>query len=93
MTDWTSAHAPTLDDIETLAREAFKGLPEEFRALTGEIVFMVQDFPGEDVIEDMELQSDFDILGLFSGPNLAARIALYLIPNRRIFETPVRDQV
>jgi len=72
MTAWTEANAPTLDDIETLAREAFAGLPEEFRALTGEIVFMVQEFPDNDVIEDMELQSDFDILGLFSGPNLAA---------------------
>ncbi len=72
MSNWTNAQAPTLDDIETLAREAFAGLPEEFRALTGEIVFMVQEFPDADVIEDMELASDFDILGLFSGPNLAA---------------------
>jgi predicted Zn-dependent protease with MMP-like domain len=72
MADWTNSEAPTLDDIETLAREAFAGLPAEFRQLTGEIVFMVQDFPGQDVIEDMELESDFDILGLFSGPNLAA---------------------
>ena len=34
---------------------------------------MVQDFPDEDVVEDMELQSDFDILGLFTGPDLATR--------------------
>ena len=52
---------------------AFAGLPEEFRALTGDIVFMVQDFPGADIIEDMELETEFDILGLFMGPDLAAR--------------------
>ena len=71
--DWKDATAPTLDDIELLAREAFAGLPAEFRALTGEIVFMVQDFPDDDVIDDMELESPFDILGLFQGPDLASR--------------------
>jgi predicted Zn-dependent protease with MMP-like domain len=71
--DWTDAAAPTLDEIEILAREAFAGLPEEFRALTGDVVFMVQDFPDSDVVDDMELETEFDILGLFSGPDLAAR--------------------
>jgi predicted Zn-dependent protease with MMP-like domain len=71
--DWTRTEAPSLDDIETLAREGFASLPHDFRALTGEIVFMVQDFPDDEVIEDMELESGFDILGLFQGPDLAAR--------------------
>jgi predicted Zn-dependent protease with MMP-like domain len=70
--NWTGHNAPSLDDIEALARQAFAGLPAEFRALTGEIVFMVQDFPDDDVVKDMELESEFDILGLFSGPDLAA---------------------
>jgi predicted Zn-dependent protease with MMP-like domain len=71
--DWTRTEAPMLDDIETLAREAFAGLPQAFRALTGDVVFMVQDFPDDDVIEDMELETPFDILGLFQGPDLASR--------------------
>lgn len=71
--EWTNAESPSLDDIELMARDAFAGLPEEFRALTGDIVFMVQDFPGADIIEDMELETEFDILGLFMGPDLAAR--------------------
>ena len=70
--DWSQRNAPALDDLEQLALEAFAGLPAEFRALTGEIVFMVQDFPADDVIADMELESGFDILGLFSGPDLAS---------------------
>jgi predicted Zn-dependent protease with MMP-like domain len=71
--DWTRIEAPSLDDIETLARDAFASLPEGFRALTGEIVFMVQDFPDEDVIEEMGLETGFDILGLFQGADLASR--------------------
>ncbi|MDE2476145.1 MAG: metallopeptidase family protein [Alphaproteobacteria bacterium] len=71
--DWTNAEAPSLDDIETLARDCFSELPESFRALAGDITFMVQDFPDVVVIEEMELETPFDILGLFQGPNLAER--------------------
>lgn len=71
--DWTNAEAPSLDDIEALARDCFSELPESFRALAGDITFMVQDFPDVVVIEEMELESPFDILGLFQGPNLAER--------------------
>jgi len=71
--DWTEAHAPTLDEIERLAVEGFASLPQEFRALTGDVVFMVQDFPDKEVIDDMELESEFEILGLFSGADLADR--------------------
>ena len=69
--DWTAAEAPTLDDIEAMARDAFAGLPEGFRGLTGEVVFMVQDFPDDSVVKEMNLDSEFDIMGLFSGPDLA----------------------
>jgi predicted Zn-dependent protease with MMP-like domain len=71
--DWTDKAAPSLDDVEALARDAFAGLPAKFRGLTGDLVFMVQDFPDEDVIGEMGLETDFDILGLFQGPDLAAR--------------------
>jgi predicted Zn-dependent protease with MMP-like domain len=71
--DWTNAQSPTLDEIERLAIEAFESLPQEFRALTGDVVFMVQDFPEKDVIDEMALESEFEILGLFSGPDLADR--------------------
>ncbi len=58
---------PTLDDIETLAREVFDRLPDEFRDRCGDILFRVEDFPDEDVIEDMELETEYDILGIFQG--------------------------
>ena len=63
--------APTLDDIESLAREALASLPKEFRDMTGSLVFMVQDFPDDEVVEDMELESPYEILGLFYGADLA----------------------
>src|SRR5271165_6009701 len=73
--DWDGQEAPSLDDVETLARATFATLPEEFRSLTGGIVFVVEDFPVEEVLRDMGLESEFEILGLFHGPDLAHRVA------------------
>jgi predicted Zn-dependent protease with MMP-like domain len=75
--DWSKIEAPSLDDFEALARTAYASLPGEFRALAGAVAFVVQDFPDEDVMRDMELESEFDILGLFQGPDLAAQDAGY----------------
>ena len=70
--NWSQIESPSLDDFETLGRDAFASLPEEFRALVGDLVFRVDDFPDEDVIKDMALESEFEILGLFQGPDLAS---------------------
>lgn len=75
-TDWTHAEEPSIDDLEFMAREAFRSLPEKFRDLCGDVPFVVQEFPDEDVITDMDLETEFDILGLFQGSDLAAREGL-----------------
>jgi predicted Zn-dependent protease with MMP-like domain len=62
--------APSLSDIEELAAEAYAALPADFRALCGEVVITVADFPTEDVQKDMEA-GPFDLLGLFQGIGLA----------------------
>ena len=62
--------APTLSDIEMLARQAFADLPAGFRALCGEVVITVTDFPTEDVQKEMKA-GPFDLLGLFQGIGLA----------------------
>jgi predicted Zn-dependent protease with MMP-like domain len=69
--DWAPVSAPSLVDFEAMADVAFAALPAEFRALTGEVQIRIADFPEEDVIESMQLESDFDILGLFQGIGLA----------------------
>ena len=61
------SRAASLGDIEAMAIAAYAELPQEFRSLCGEIRFIVADFPEEDVIEEMELETEFDILGLFEG--------------------------
>ena len=62
--------APSINDIEELAAEAFQALPEDFRALCGDVVITVTDFPTEEVQKDMAA-GPFDLLGLFQGIGLA----------------------
>jgi predicted Zn-dependent protease with MMP-like domain len=62
--------APSISEIEELAAEAFRGLPDDFRALCGEMVISVTDFPTEEVQKDMAA-GPFDLLGLFQGVGLA----------------------
>lgn len=66
---------PSLDDIEALARTAFAGLPEEFRALTGDVVFMVRDFPDRDTLADLDIEDRYELLGLFHGAPFSAHAA------------------
>lgn len=73
---WASVEAPSLADFEMLAEAGFAALPAEFRALIGEIQIRIADFPDDDVIADMALESEFDILGLFHGVGLAHDSAL-----------------
>ena len=73
--DWSDRDAPSLDDLEGLARGCFAELPAEFRARADGIVFSVQDFPDEETIKDLRLESEFDILGLFHGSDFAEREA------------------
>ena len=65
--DWAGLQAPSLDAFEVMAAEAFAGLPAEFRELVGDVPCVVADFPDEETITEMELESEFDILGLFRG--------------------------
>ena len=65
--DWSTAKAPDLDQFESLAAVSYRSLPKEFRQLTGEVVIRIADFPEDDALEALELESPFDLLGLFQG--------------------------
>ncbi|HXC55010.1 MAG TPA: metallopeptidase family protein [Rhizomicrobium sp.] len=92
--DWSQIESPSLGDIETLARAAFGALPAQFRALTGAIVFRITDFPDAEIVREMELESAFDILGLFQGPALADHVAGHVHASQTmifLYRRPILD--
>jgi predicted Zn-dependent protease with MMP-like domain len=67
---WRGLPAPSLADIEALAAEAYARLPERFRGLCEGLIIKVEDFPTEEVVDQMKLDTEFDLLGLFQGLGL-----------------------
>jgi predicted Zn-dependent protease with MMP-like domain len=70
---WRSLQAPSLAEFEALAMDVFRGLPEKFRALSADLVIQVEDFPTDDVLDGMGIESPFDLMGLFQGIGLPFR--------------------
>jgi predicted Zn-dependent protease with MMP-like domain len=70
---WTSAKAPSLAEMEAMAHEVFARLPRTFRDLCEGVIIRVDDFPTEEVLNEMDAESEFDLLGLFQGVGLPFR--------------------
>ena len=59
--------APTLGEIEVLATRALETIPPVLKRHLGPLVIRVDEFPDEETEAAMELDSPFDILGLYRG--------------------------
>ena len=69
---WTSIKAPSLAEMEAMAHEIFERLPKAFRNLCEGVIIRVDDFPTNEVLDEMQA-SEFDLLGLFQGVGLPFR--------------------
>ena len=65
--------APSLADIDALAQAAVESLPELFRAHLATVLLRVEDFPDEEVMDAMGLDSPYDILGLYQGRHVGMK--------------------
>ncbi|MCO5064367.1 MAG: metallopeptidase family protein [Rhizobiaceae bacterium] len=70
---WGEQLSPSLDELELLALESYASLPDGFRELTGEVVVQIADFPTDEVMDALSLETPFDLLGLFEGRGIAER--------------------
>lgn len=67
---WPSAKAPDLAEMEAMAHDMLARLPEAFRKLCAGVIIRVDDFPSDEVLKEMQADSEFDLLGLFQGVGL-----------------------
>ena len=93
--DWSILEAPSLDTFERLAQAALDTLPEPFRRLVEGVPCAISDFPDEETIAEMNLESEFDILGLFRGVGPLERGAVDptgMLPNQIwLYRRPILD--
>lgn len=87
------------EEFENLVRQAVDGLPGKYRRLLENISVVVEEEPPRDVLYEMEMESEDDLLGLYTGTalnqqsffspggNLPARISIYRGPILRLCRT------
>jgi predicted Zn-dependent protease with MMP-like domain len=92
---WRDAAAPSLDDFAALAAAAFAALPGKFRRLAEDVVLRIDDFPDDEVLEELGLEDPFELTGLYQGVDLALRSVLDPSPApARVFlyRRPILDE-
>ena len=65
--------APTIAEIEALARSALDRLPEPFLATAREVVLRVEEFADEGTLREMGLEDPYELTGLYVGRPLTER--------------------
>ena len=91
---WRPVKAPSLAQLDALAGEVFRHLPRRFRELAADVVIQVDDFPSAEVIDQMQVENEFDLLGLFHGIGLPFRSesAAVHMPNMIwLYRRPILD--
>lgn len=68
--NWGPVVAPTLADFELLANEAWNRLPGHFRQMCGELLIRCEDFALDEVLDELGIESPFDLMGLYQGVSL-----------------------
>jgi predicted Zn-dependent protease with MMP-like domain len=73
--EWTRT-APSLEDIERMAEQAIEALPGPFRDAARRIGLRVEDFAGDDILDDLAIEDPFDLTGLYDGIPLTEKSVL-----------------
>ena len=85
---------PSLDDLETLAREAFEGIPPTLARFVKDVEIRVDDFPDEETEREMGLESPLDLLGLYRGialPNKSVSATQSDLDRIFLYRRPILD--
>lgn len=94
MSEGSFGRAPSLDDLALMAERAFAELPEGFRRLAGEVVFRVDDFPPDEVLDELGIEDAFGLTGLYQGVDLSRRSVFDAPQPSRVFlyRRPILDE-
>ncbi len=67
---------PSLAEMESVAYQEFDRIPEELRSRCVGVAIRVEDFPDDEVLDDMGIESPFDLMGLYQGIPLTEQSTL-----------------
>ncbi len=79
--EWRDALAPDIATFQTIAVQAWERLPASFRELCDDVVIRVQDFADDDVLDELGIESPFDLMGLYQGVAMTQKSVADAVPN------------
>jgi predicted Zn-dependent protease with MMP-like domain len=86
--------APSLDDMEKLARAAWADLPSTFRDMAGDVVIRIDDLASDELLDELGIEDPLELTGLYQGVDLtrqsimdpAPRAAMVFLYRRAILD-------
>ena len=87
--------APSLDDLAALAEAAFAALPADFRQMTGDVIFRVDEFAAQEVLDELGIEDAFDLTGLYQGVDIGRRTVFDPSPQPSmifLYRRPILDE-
>lgn len=87
--------APSLDDLAALAEAAFAALPADFRQMTGDVIFRVDEFAAREVLDELGIEDAFDLTGLYQGVDIGRRTVFDPSPTPSmifLYRRPILDE-
>ncbi len=87
--------APSLSEIEVLARAALADLPQPFAAHLGNVLLVVEDFADEETLAALGIADRFELTGLYEGLPVGDKHSAPsgTMPDRiRLFRSPILDE-
>jgi predicted Zn-dependent protease with MMP-like domain len=92
--NFTFTTPPSLDAIAAMAEIALTQIPEVLRRHVEGVILRVDDFPDAEVEAEMELDSPFDLLGLYHGvalPNQSLMDGVPHVPMVFLYRRPILE--
>ena len=65
--DWTDTPSPDESVFEALAAAAIEAMPEPYRAAARSVALRIEDFPPEEMLDELGIEDPFDLTGLYEG--------------------------
>jgi predicted Zn-dependent protease with MMP-like domain len=84
---------PSIQQIEAAAQAAIEKLPAAFRSRLQGVVLRVEDWPDDETLDELEIESPYELTGLYRGHTVAESGYSGQLPDTiHLYRRPILDE-
>ena len=86
--------APGIEDLLAIAEETRAAFPQVFRAAASEVRLLVEDWPDDAILDELDIEDGYGLTGLYEGAALTERSVDWPEPPSTVtlFRRPILDE-